>query len=383
MIEKLPPPETEVNVPGMFAVTSVANAGGCLLKLVTSGFEWKHKRLPTAPEAVVGSLLHRLSERWLKGDGPDRPDALFEEELARINSELASDSSSRFVVLEKTRTPLDWMILRREAIARCRTLPRGMRHGSEREPTRGRRAFGAEVWLEAPALGLKGKADEIVDHGTHVLIRDYKTGSIHEASGAVKLSITLQLRLYGLIAATLYPGRRIVLEVDGLDSKAAVAWNDETRHRTEEEWLQIRRRLEASTMACATIAAPGACCRYCPIRHRCGAYLNAAPSWWRVPHPRDECLPLDIWGTVAAVSTERGRTCVTLIDTAGRAARVTDLDVTSGTWNPGNLAYFFGLERSGRSSGWGTSTSHPQHFHELAPDRSARRAWAMQPFAGH
>lgn len=382
MIEKLPPPETEVSVPSMFAVTSVANAGGCLLKLVTSGSEWRHKRLPLGPEAVIGSLLHRVGERWLKGDGPDRPDELFEEELSRLNSELASGINSRFAPIEKTRSPLEWMILKREAIARCKTLPRGVGHSSGEAPTGRRRAIGAEIWLEAPSLGLKGKADEVVDHGTHILIRDYKTGSAHGPSGALKPSIALQLRLYGLIAGTSYPGRRIALEVDALDAKTAVVWDSSTKEETEREWCQIRRRLEGSRVASRPIASPGACCRFCTIRNRCVAYLSSAPSWWSDQHRRDECPPMDVWGKVVSILHEGGRATVSLTDAAGRPVRITDLDVTSRTWNLGEVAYFFGLERSGRSSGWGATTSHPQDFHELPPDRSARRAWALACFSG-
>jgi RecB family exonuclease len=380
MIEKLPPPETEVSVPSMFAVTSVANAGGCLLKLVTSGSEWRHKRLPRGPEAIVGSLLHRVSERWMKGDGVGRPDEIFDDELSRFNAELATRRDAQFVPIEKTRSPLEWIIMRREAIARCKALPRAVRYIAEGSLSERHRAFGAEIWLEAPSLGLKGKADEVVDTGTQIVIRDYKTGSVHGPSGALKPSIILQLRLYGLIAALSYPGRRIALEVDALDVRTVVDWDDNVRNETERDWLETRRRLEGESVVPGAVASPGACCRFCRIRHRCDAYLSTAPSWWSDSHHRDECPPLDTWGKVNSVEHRRGRATISLTDAAGRSVRITDLDAAVRTWHPGEVAYFFGLERSGRSSGWGATTNHPQDFHEFPPDRSARRAWGLACF---
>jgi hypothetical protein len=380
-MEILPIPVAAVDVPDSFAVTSVANSGGCSLRLLAAGTEWESMRLPAGPEAAIGSMLHSFFERWSNGDGPEEAAQLFKDELAATKVMLAADETTKhFADLQNTKTPLEWMMLELNAVNRCSASMRGISKKAG-NVSGYRRRYGAEIWLESSALKLKGKADEVIDLGPQLKIRDYKSGSIHDANGSVKPSIFLQLRLYGLLAVENYPGKEVQLEIDNGKNQTSLPWDQGWATRTESEWRDIRKPLEGPTANGATIANPGACCQHCPIRHRCAAYLRVAPIWWNSPQTRDGRIPLDTWGVVKSVVHQQGRATITLADDAGRQVRITDLETQGRNFQPGGRAYFFGLEKSGRSAGWGTMTAHPQDFHELPPDRSARRAWSMQCYA--
>lgn len=213
-MEALPIPVATVNVPDSFAVTSVANSGGCSLRLLAAGTDWKSMRLPSGPDSAIGSMLHRFFERWSNGDGLEQAAQLFQDELAATKAMLTADETTKhFADLRKTKTPLEWMILELNAVNRCSASKRGVSKNAG-NVSGYRRRFGAEIWLESSVLKLKGKADEITDSGPQVKIRDYKSGAIHDANGLVKPSISLQLRLYGLLAVENYPRKGVQLEID-------------------------------------------------------------------------------------------------------------------------------------------------------------------------
>src|SRR5262249_30314190 len=72
----------------------------------------------------------------------------------------------------------------------------------------------SEVYLEAPSLRLRGRADLIERTRGYVVIRDLKTGRVLTHDGDVLPTIERQMRLYGAMAHEIWPSARVSLIVD-------------------------------------------------------------------------------------------------------------------------------------------------------------------------
>ena len=92
---------------------------------------------------------------------------------------------------------------------------------------------GVEVPLSSSALRLRGRADRIrrVEANTYEIC-DYKSGTVLDEDGAVKDSIALQLRAYGLMFLESQPRAKLLLVVD-IGKELLVPFDDAAREQAQ------------------------------------------------------------------------------------------------------------------------------------------------------
>lgn len=386
MLARLPTPLQRTFVPEVFPVSSVANYRCCKLRLLASARELKESHLISGPQAALGSVVHRTYERWAKESGMD-PLALFDDEVRREARTLAADSRrSHFSDLTKTRSFVEWRNLRATVKARCATI-------SKSRPARQIAAdslphpnanTGPEKWLKSASLRLVGRADRI-DRSTNGLlnVRDFKTGRVFDEDGQVLPETSLQLRLYALLVEAAWPGCEVELTLEIGGAELSITWDADAKTETLRHLTSATESLSTGTeLDCPILARIGSECCHCPIRHRCTAYLNAAPGWWNQIPQAVAAIPADTWGTLTSITSRSDLIEIQLKDAAGREISVTGLRDRTGfsAIRPGDTLFFFGVERTGSGIGWNGQQFQPHAFHELPPDKSLRRAWALEIF---
>lgn len=370
-------------MPDCFSPSALANSAGCRLRLVIASQDRSQsvERLPTGPEAAVGTLLHRVLER-ISRESATSPQQIFRQEYERTVIELRADPGrAHFAELASTRSMNEWSRVRAWALARTtrEVMPRvtpsgnGLRHRS---------TIGSEIRLESLTMRLRGKADRIKQMSSRVIeIRDFKTGVTINEQGEIKREISLQLQAYGLILLEQRPGYEVRLVVDDGDERE-IPFDAQAQRDAKAAIERIVCAMPAAGNAAAIeLATPGSSCFSCPIRHNCPAYHAIAPIWWK-QYPADITrLSNDVWGTVVDVIGESP--CdIKLHDVAGRHVRIDGVDTRHGITSSalGEKLWFFGLEATGPTRGFNGANFHPRVFHELPRDGLERRAWAAQVF---
>lgn len=383
MPEALPTPLATLSVPEVFPVSAIAAFQGCHLKLIASTRDFRGMHLATGPNAVIGSVVHRVMELWTTNLTEVDAGKLFDREIRVEGEKLSKDpQSAHFADLPSTRSFMEWRNLRLKVKANCQMLTRrsvNLATGSSNQ-FHGIRA-GAESYFSSPKLRLVGRTDRIDRIGKNEFrIRDYKTGRIFDSEDEVLPSICLQLRLYALLAEEADPNANISLSViDLANCEYPVEWNQSLRNETR---AALREKLESipanSSVAGAAISKPGNECFHCPVRHRCSAYLQTAPEWWNEFPLGLDSAPADSWGTITSIEPNDDGVSIQINDAAGRPTRIDRLRSRPGleALKIGDRVYCFGLEKTGTGRGWSGKPFQPHAFHELSPDPLTRRAWA-------
>jgi hypothetical protein len=383
MPEALPTPLATLAVPEVFPVSAIAVFQGCHLKLIASTRDFRGMHLATGPDAVIGSVVHRVMELWTTELTEIDAGKLFDREIRVEGEKLSKDPQrAHFADLPSTRSFMDWRNLRLKVKANCQILTR-----RSVNPTIGNSYQshairpGAESYFPSPKLRLVGRTDQIDRIGKDEFrIRDYKTGRIFDSDDQMLPSISLQLRLYALLAEEADPNANITLSViDLANSEFPVEWNRSVRNETRAALKETLEGIPAnSSVNGAAISKPGNECFHCPVRHRCTGYLQTAPEWWKeFPFGLDS-VPADTWGTITAIEPNDDGVSLQISDAAGRPTRIDRLRRRPGldALKIGDRVYCFGLEKTGTGRGWSGKPFHPHAFHELSPDPLTRRAWA-------
>ena len=334
------------------------------------------ERLPPAPLAVLGTVLHEVAERW-EGGGPDPAGTfaeLFGTALASHEKQLvANPDTVSLVPLQNAVGRLEWRT--RVASFQKRVVASGV---SRFPKTSARRGIadstavptGTEVRLAAPSLRLSGVVDRIHREGELFVLTDYKSGAVTGPDGLPLPRYALQLELYALMVEALYPDVRLALRLVGAEM-AEVEWNDDSRREISSSLADMLSRLPAgASLPAASLACPGRHCGRCGIRHRCSSYLEIAPVWWLEESQRGPVAPFDVWGRIAEVGSDQdGLTNVVLKDQAGRTVDVARLRPRPSTANlrRGENIAVFGLEPTERLE-HRAGYRHPRNFHEVAPN---------------
>lgn len=373
-------------VPECFSVTAVAACGGCRLRAVLGSSRSNSYRLPSGPEAAIGTLVHRVKEKWAdRTDATVSPDDVFDAEYAALVRELELDADRRhFADLSATLSPSQWSMVRRQVVAQCSALSPLGTASSTRSPSPEKPRLGAEVDLEARSLRIRGRADRIDKDGSGGwVVRDYKTGSVLRPDGTPRPDYTLQMQCYGLMITEHSPSSEVRLILDDGD-EYQVPFDHEVRDSTREFLRTLTAGMPAAGAVgdAADLATPGAACTTCAFRVACRAYRREAPAWW-AEYPRDvERIPSDTWGIVRGV-TGGAQTSLILDDDAGRKVRVDGLDQRHGLVDArtGDRVWAFALNAAGPARGFDGRQFHPRNFFELPRDRRERRAWGVVTFA--
>lgn len=392
----LPPDLDMVFVPEFVGPSALGRWGGCRLKLMASSREWKLDRLAAGPMATIGTLVHRVFERWA-WEPAHATDAasIFEEEYERLRQELIEDPDRcHFADFHITRTVQEWFRLKALVLSRCTEATKLPRLTSSHK-NRMKGAQGIEpaaipvgsAWHEFPlksrSLRLRGQADLIRRTGSHAYeIRDYKSGAILDEDGSVKEEVAIQLQAYGLMLLERAPDSTVTLVVDN-GSEHAVAFEGQAREDAVQRITSLLEGFDAGMAVRATeVAQPGAGCSGCNIRHTCTAYKRVARHWW-AEYPQElERIPKDTWGAVAAIRSLQQEAHVMLEDDARRRVHVDALHKRHGLSNihNGRRLFFFDLASTGVGIGFDGRKYHSRGFYELPRDRRERRAWTTQVF---
>lgn len=389
----MPPPLGNVRIRKLLPPSALADAQACALPAIV-GAPDDLGTLPPAPVAVLGTVLHHVRALWRArdatvsasaADAATAIDDLLAATVQKAERLLAEDPRTiGLVPLESTAGDdlfLDRrMALRRWAkagVTRVDTDPPGdLMLSPFGEPSDSAHpdhfATGIEPWLVANALRLRGRPDLVVQaHDGAIEISDDKTGRVVDGKGEVLDHHQVQLGLYALMAEHLRPGAAIRLRVTG-ETARPVAWDGEARAKSVERLGDMHERLPADELVTADeLATPGASCRRCRLRPRCGAYLRTAPSWWRNPAEAPEPVPYDAWGTIEGVEHDPVGTELKLRDPVGRAVRVRGVRADHGfaTAHLGVGIALFNLQPTQEVRLHGRWLA-PTSWHECSPGRT-------------
>jgi hypothetical protein len=307
----------------------------CALREAWSG-SGTNPLLPTAPAALLGTVIHRLLEEAGRGLFAEAPDGAierrWEELLKAADTKAANDWLQRSLVPLGAAVP-DFEVRRLQAIAAARALAK---QASSLHPSTGRAesALGCEVQVATPDGEAGGRIDVVAPAAGGPVLKDYKTGPVMdgEFSGqpAVKPAYATQLKLYAAIYAAMtgtWPSALELVPVAG----AAV---DIPFTRAECEnllatALRLRRQINATVTSTESLntrvgrlarPAPEEC-RHCRYRPHCSPYQAAAR--------RDPTAhwPADIRGQLRQrVRLGNGRLLIVLETSAGDSVQVRGVD---------------------------------------------------------
>lgn len=370
-------------MPAFLSPSALGAADDCMLKLIAASSRTRlDERLPSGPEAALGTLFHRVFERCARERGAVAA-SVFDDEYARTAAQLQADSRrAHFSDLAATKSLEDWRRLKSWVLKRADLQVRSEPRASTSGPAGRAVLAGAEIALESTALRLRGKVDRIRQLGPDRFeVTDFKTGATLDDAGEIKDEIALQLRAYGLLLLERRPKAKVRLVVDD-GTERDVAFEREERSAAR---AAIRRIMSvippAGEVAAEAIAQPGRACWGCPIRHVCPSYRAAAPVWWKEYPSQIDRLSNDVWGRIAEKSTTVPMS-VTLTDDSQRRVRIDGIDPRHGLEHApaGARVWFFGLEASGACRGFDGRRYHARSFHELPRDRLERRAWSTCVF---
>jgi RecB family exonuclease len=392
-VTRLPELLTRCRVPATFSPSQLAFGEHCLLRAVFGST----RDLPTLtahPAAALGQVFHRLLEMAVRGEvlrsdtpGDDAEralDVLLDEADCRLAASWPSDPPR----LRQVLPPLTWRRKRRVVLDLVEkylsgAVPRGtVNTSSSTLNAKDLRRDGrwSEVQMDAVSLRLRGRADQIQRTGSHVVIRDLKTGRVLTTDGEVLPQIERQLRLYGTMAHVVWPSAIVSLVVDdGVEREVSF----QPEHEAETlGWLEgvLARLPPDADIESDSLANPGSACEGCAYRHVCSAYRREAPISWRSDGPVR--MPLDTWGQIVAIAVRSNQLAdVTIRDAAGRTIKVFGLAAFRvAEARPGDTIWLFGLRTQDKRGG-PTSWQHPRNFFEIA-DETSTRAWTVQSYTG-
>lgn len=380
----LPSAMTEVLVPDFFSPSALGASADCRLKLVVASIprSGADERLKAGPEAMVGTLLHRILERAGQTDGLS-PDGIFLQEYERAVEELRRDPRrAHFAELASTQSIVEWNRAKQWVLARAAQQFSPARAATTATETGRPRLTGPEVGFKSTTLRLCGRADRVRKIGPNDFeVRDFKTGVTLDERGDVKAEIALQLWAYGFMLLERRPGSKVRLVVDDGYERELPFDADARSHAMRVLKMLLESMPQAGLSSANSLAVPGKGCWGCQIRHVCPKYRAIAPQWWRQYPEGVDRLSNDTWGTVLKV-IGAGRVDVVLHDEVGRRVRVDGVDARHGVSSAlvGQQIWFFGLEATGATRGFDGGRFHPRSFHELPRDRMERRAWALHVF---
>ena len=291
--------------------------------------------LPVWPQSRLGSVIHKILELANKGLLTNRASAQAEWESALLATETRMQESW----LDRALTPLIRNVRDLE-VQRLRML-RGVdrilndRHklysGLRAETKTG---TGSELWVQSQDARVGGFIDYAFLDGGDIVLRDYKSGVLHERldSGdrAVKEAYVLQLKLYAAlyndsfgvwpIRAELSPLQGGTIEVP-IDKKECGVLLERAGFRLIDTNAVLESANDLESQIQALARPTPASCGSCLYRPRCGRYEGQVQA---EPHPT---WPKDIVGVVERKQIlNNGRICFSILPRAGRPVLLRQLD---------------------------------------------------------
>lgn len=286
--------------------------------------------LPRPPAARAGMAIHQLLEEAGKGLLPAERAAVarrWDELVAEAETAMRENWLERQFVPLRSAVP-DLEVRRLRAAERALAIAEA---AAEKRPGQENGVAGFERWVESRDGSVGGYIDHVVAAPAGAVLRDYKSGSIHEATPgsppALREGFVAQLRLYAALyvgTAGSWPaglelvplqGQPVAVPFDRQECEALLA---EAVAALREVNAVIASQGDSPGEVERRLARPGEqTCRQCVYRPACAAYRiaregDAAGGDW----------PEDVWGELQDVKRlGNGKLLLAVAGDEGREAR--------------------------------------------------------------
>ena len=289
--------------------------------------------LPLSPAARLGTAVHQLLEEAGRGrlTPAERPvvERRWEELVRQAESAMLMSWLERVFVPLRSSVP-DFEV--RGLRAQERVLAIAQAVASARREPQERVAAGFERWVAVPDGSVGGYIDHVVETPDGPVLRDYKSGGIHEAAAgvppvAVRPSFVVQLRLYAaLYAGTTgtWPARLELVPL--LGEAVGIPFDTATCEALLADAIAALARINATIAEAASrqeepegrLAAPGVTtCRHCLFRPACVPYRRV-----RTGATGEEAWPQDVWGELREIRQLGNRKLLLTVATGSAGAEV-------------------------------------------------------------
>jgi hypothetical protein len=332
-------------------------------------------RLPSHPEATLGSIVHAA----LRDFGEQGAEAVLAEIRKALSDDrgkvktlaFASGAATLREILPVSRISAKLAAARQFADA----IPQATRRHSG-ETANGHKGHAPahlppgswrEIGIRSDELQLTGQIDLLNVTTRRCDIIDFKTGSAKSDDGVFVDSYVDQLHCYLMLTRSRGYGPSFRLRLIAGDGSFPVPV-DEARVEKLQDLLQAIRAAApmGAEVEAGSLARVCEACTSCAFRAWCPKYLAEIPVLWRMPVP-PFVLPSDVWGVVEKVALGSGSGAfysVYLRDEAGRLDCVSGVPprLVESQIQVGSRLGFFAVIGRGPSSG------QPQNFLLAAPD---------------
>lgn len=198
--------------PSTFAWVSSGCGYQVLLQKALATFDDKTLILPHGRSAILGTIIHKMYERAIKGEMRSIGD--LKTEWERLLKVKIDELTSLYPTLRNV--DLNDYDKRNSAIR----YSMGMMRNSRPVPANpiGGRIVSSEKRLDCPGIGLMGTADKIVQDNGMVDVIDFKSGHVTDDNGEIKNEYQVQLHLYAAMCehkALGTPRRLSLVDIDG------------------------------------------------------------------------------------------------------------------------------------------------------------------------
>lgn len=359
------PPAPDLQPLGPISPSRFVGLQSCALREVLAASRTP-ALLPTAPAARLGSVVHRLLEYAGRGRFVGIGSAAIEarwEELVQASERSAARSwLDRHLLPLSTAIP-DYEVRKLRALAGASALAEtAALKPAPTEP--GHHQFlGYELAVATPDGQAAGRIDAVIFGENGPIIRDYKSGAIHEVGDTgergIKEAYSSQLKLYAAIYAAMagtWPARLELVPVGAEPEPVEFTVGECTSLLASA--LRLRDRINgivksgtSSPAIMAQLATPTpTACGHCPYRPLCAPYGDALASGG------NSGWPSDLRGELRGVQALGNGRLMALLHTADGTFRIRGLDPDPerhpalGQSTPGDRIAAFSLRPAGSTT---------------------------------
>lgn len=246
----------------------------CAYKLVLAEAYEKKPQLPHSPYAYMGTVIHRVLEKIIKGYVKNETDfnLIFIEEVTNMEKYLKDNGLEYYTPLKQNVKDFGMkkILLQRRVNHQAKHINNSFRYISEK-------------WYETRDGILGGKIDLIIDNSNDIEIIDFKTGNIksdvlddnHE-SNDIKEEYKVQLKLYAFLyydTERRFPTKLNIVNMQ--NEKFSVEFNIEEclmlYNEVKDDLNQINSCIETNKLSELAILSESNCKR-CLYRPACSFY---------------------------------------------------------------------------------------------------------------
>ena len=197
--------------PSTFSWVSRGCGYQVLLQKALNSFNNISLSLPSNPNALLGTIIHKLYELTLKGELSNIVDlknkweeliAIEKDKLAAYYPTLRNASLNNY---DKRNSAI------RYALGMLKKIDKTSINGETKKVY-------SEKRLDCTEIGLRGVADKLIVDDGHIDVIDFKSGHVKDENGDIKIEYSIQLHLYAAMCNYLSlgtPRTLTLVDIDG------------------------------------------------------------------------------------------------------------------------------------------------------------------------